>query len=126
MGILKRIFGDTDNAKTIVDGAVKGLDAIFFTKEEKSHASQKMADWYLKYLGATQPQNLARRWIAIIIVILWGFLILLAVFCQIIGATEIAKFIFNTLNELIHQPFMVIIGFYFLTHAIRAFPGNKK
>lgn len=55
MGILNNIFGSSKNAETIVTGAVKGLDAIFFTKEEKSQANQKLADWYLKYLSAHEP-----------------------------------------------------------------------
>ena len=126
MGILSKIFGDTKNATTIVDGAVKGLDAIFFTKEEKSQANQKLADWYLKYLSATQPQNLARRWIAIIIVILWAFLILLGIGFKILGANDIATFVFETLNTLVHQPFMLIMGFYFLTHVVRTYTDRSK
>ena len=66
MGILSRIFAKPEDASKVIDGAVKGLDAIFFTKEEKSRANQKLSDWYLKYLTATESQNLARRFIAMV------------------------------------------------------------
>ena len=70
------ICGSSMSTETIVDGAVVGLVKMFFTAEEKSEANAKLGEWYLKYLEATQPQNLARRFIAIIVVVLWALLIL--------------------------------------------------
>ena len=52
--LLGAIFGSSKNTETVL----QGLDKVFFTNEEKS-------DFFLKYLAATQPQNLARRLIAI-------------------------------------------------------------
>ena len=51
--ILGAIFGSSKNTETILSG----IDKVFFTKEEK-------ADYFLKYLAATAPQNMARRFIA--------------------------------------------------------------
>ncbi len=38
-----------DMGKTIVDGAVSGIDAIFYTDEEKAVAKQKASDTVLKF-----------------------------------------------------------------------------
>jgi hypothetical protein len=79
MGIFDKLFGSDKQLDKLTTGAVNGLDKIFFTAEEKSEANQKLSEWYLKYLEATQPQNLARRLIALIVVSLWAFLILFGV-----------------------------------------------
>lgn len=132
MKILSAIFGSSKNTETIVNGAVSGLDKMMFTKEERAEANQKLSDWYLKYLEATQPQNLARRLIALLIVGLWVFLILLGVAAYAWHGkaaddeTTLAMFVFNVLNELVHQPFMMIMGFYFLAHVVRAYTEGTK
>ena len=125
MGILAKIFGDSDNANKIVDGAISGLDKAFFTDEERSEASAKMADWYIRYLEASQPQNLARRFIALIVVGLWALLILSSVILYRIdeGLSDLA---YNTMTEAVLDPFLLVMGFYFAAHIVRAWPGQKK
>ncbi len=123
MGILSRIFGTAENADKLVNGAVKGLDAIVFTEEERSVANSKLNDWYLKYLQATQPQNLARRIIAIAVTAMWALLTLLGTALYFINP-EWSEFVFRVLSEVVNMPFMIIIGFYFLKHTVTAY--NKK
>lgn len=123
-GVLKSLFGSPDSTGKIVDAAVKGLDAMVFTAEEKSLASAQMRDWYLKYLEATQPQNVSRRFLAILIGMIWGFILLLAVLAWPFKA-EYSDFLFKVLVDSVNTPFGVILAFYFATSAIRAFqkPG---
>jgi hypothetical protein len=124
MGILDKLFGSDKQLDKLTTGAVNGLDKIFFTAEEKSEANQKLSEWYLKYLEATQPQNLARRLIALIVVSLWAFLILFGVLLYKLDMAWSA-FVFSTLNNIVNNPFMIIVGFYFLTHAVRAYRNGK-
>lgn len=125
MGILASVFGSKKNTETIVDGAVGGLDKMFFTKEEKSEANQKLSEWYLKYLASTQPQNLARRLIALVIVGVWAFLVIAGVVVKYFSDSY-AEYIFNVLVDVVMNPFLVVIGFYFLTHTVRAYQNGKK
>ena len=118
--ILGAIFGSSKNTETVVDGAVKGLDKMFFTKEERSEANQKLSEWYLKYLAATQPQNIARRFIAVIVTLLWSALIVAGIVVRW-WSYEASDYVFKILGEIVMQPFSIIIGFYFLTHAVRAY-----
>jgi hypothetical protein len=124
MGIFDKLFGSDKQLDKLTTGAVNGLDKIFFTEEEKSEANQKLSEWYLKYLEATQPQNLARRLIALIVVSLWAFLILFGVLLYKLDMAWSA-FVFSTLNNIVNNPFMIIVGFYFLTHAVRAYRNGK-
>ena len=125
MGILSKVFGSSKNAETLVDGAVKGFDKIFFTKEEKSEANQKLADWYIKYLAATQPQGLARRLLAMIVALLWALLIVFGIAIRWVSY-ELSDFVFKVLDELVNAPFMMIMGFYFLAHIVRTYQNGSK
>ncbi len=123
ISIVKRIFSRPKDASTIIDGAVKGLDKMFFTKEERADANQKLSEWYLKYLAATQSQNLARRFIAMLVVGLWVLLVISGVAIRSISV-EYSEYIFKVLTEIVMQPFSIIIGFFFLAHVVRSY-GDK-
>lgn len=120
MNILARIFGSSENTKTIVDGAVAGLDKLVFTKEERAEMDDKARDWFLRYLEATQPQNLARRFIALVVVGLWATLILAGI-CAWWVSQAFSMFVFKVLAEVVAMPFSIIIGFYFAAHVLRAY-----
>ena len=70
--IFGAIFGSPENTTKVVDGAFHGLDKLFYTDEEKADTAKEVRSWFLKYLEASQPQNLARRFIAITVTLLWG------------------------------------------------------
>ena len=122
--ILNAIFGSSKNTETIVNGASAGLDKLFFTAEEKADTNAKVADWFLRYLEATNPQNLARRFIAFAVVALWCFLILLGVVAWQWN-TSYADFVFATLTDIVAVPFGIIIGFYFAAHIVRGWQQGK-
>lgn len=124
-GFLGAVFGSSDNTKTIVDGAVAGIDKIIFTEQERSEARAQLSEWYLKYLEATQPQNLARRFIALLVVLLWCLLILVGVASYWISEA-FSQFVFNTINTTVNTPFSIIVGFYFAAHLVRALPTKKE
>lgn len=46
-----------DMGKTIVDGAVSGIDAIFYTDEEKAAAKQKASETILKFWDSIAKEN---------------------------------------------------------------------
>lgn len=118
------IFGTAEHTKTVLDAGVNGIDAIFYTDEEKAENAARFADWYLRYLETTNPQNLARRFIALVVVLLWGFLILLGVGLWKVDAAYSA-FVFSTLDNIVNVPFMIIVGFYFAAHVARSWLQEK-
>lgn len=125
------IFGSSKNTETVVEGAVAGLDKMFFTKEERAESSQKIADWYLKYLAATQPQNLARRLIAMVVVLMWALIILVGLTARALemwvfepikeGAVPYSDYAFSVLTDVVATPFAIVMGFYFAAHMVRAY-----
>ena len=120
MGFFDWITGGGKTAEKVVDGVTSGLDAMFFTDEEKSIANQKVLDWKLKMLEATKSSNVARRIISLMIVGLWVLLVVVMVIAHGLGAIAYADYLFKTLTDVVMQPFSIIIAFYFLAHVVRA------
>ena len=123
--LLGAIFGSADTTQELVKGAVLGIDKMIFTKEEKAEASAQLAAWWLKYLAATQPQNLARRLIALVIVLLWALLVIAGVAVWKLDPA-FSAFIFSTLDNIVNAPFLMIMGFYFAAHIVRTWQGSSS
>lgn len=121
--LLAAIFGTADHTKTVLDASVAGIDKLFYTAEEKAENAGRFADWYLRYLAATQPQNLARRLIALVVVLLWSLLIVAGVVLWKVDKAY-SDFIFETLVEVVADPFLLIMGFYYGAHVVRAWVGG--
>lgn len=114
MSIFSSLFSSKTIIETAAKGAYNGIDMAIFTDEEKSIAQQKVNDWLLDYHKATAPQNLSRRYIAVIVTLLWAFLIMVTVVLKIVGLHTPAQLVFDLLKDVVVQPFSIIIGFYFL------------
>ena len=117
------LFGSGKTVEKGLDMVSSGLDALVFTDQEKTVANQKVLDWKLKWIAATGPQSVARRVISYIIVGLWAYIVLLAVHLHLLDMKTEAMFLFKVLKDVLHWPFITIIGFYFAAHIVRA---NKK
>jgi hypothetical protein len=107
-----------------VDGVYNGLDKLFFTDEEKSEASQKILDWRLKWMEATAPQNVSRRFIAIVVTLLWAFLILVMLAAKAFHADAYASYAYDVMVNVVGTPFSIILGFYFLAQVASRFGGG--
>lgn len=113
MSMLGWLFGGSENSGKIIDGIKQGADALVFTDEEKARSNEKFLDLYIRYQEATQPQNIARRLIALMIVGLFVFLVLLMIAMYQLNQ-PFAEFVFEILTDVVVNPTMVIITFYFL------------
>jgi len=124
MGLLSFLTGQSKTAEKVVDGAISGLDAMFFTDEEKSVANQKILDWKLSYASATQGMSISRRVITFTISAAWLLLVLLTVAVGLMfgGDSAAVAFLMKILIDVVMQPFSIIVGFYFLAHVV----GNAR
>ena len=124
MGIFSFLTGQSSTAEKVVDGAIDGIDAMFFTDEEKSVANQKVLDWKLKYATASQGMSVSRRIITFTIAAAWLLLVLLTVAVGLMLGGDHAKvtFLIKIMVDVVMQPFSIIVGFYFLAHVV----GNAR
>ena len=107
-------------ADQLVDNAIKGIDALFFTKEEKAQQSIKVADAQVEYLKTTLNENsarsLTRRYLALAIV---GVFLLLIIASGIVYPIdqEYATFLFELVGAL-NTLVMMVAGFFFGAYMI--------
>jgi len=106
------LFGGGNAANSVVDGIKNGIDKLVFTDEEKVDANQKGLGLFIKYQEATQPQNVARRLISLIVLSIWGTLILLTAALYSVDM-EYAKFVLGLLQTVVMPSFLLVVGFYF-------------
>jgi len=75
MSFWGKLFGSSDSVNSMVDGVKNGLDAMFYTDEEKAIDGAKerseARSMVVKWMSATQGQNLARRFLAMVISGVW-------------------------------------------------------
>lgn len=120
MGWFSFLTGESKTAEKMVDGVSNGLDAMFFTDEERSVANQKILDFKLEYAKATQGQSLARRMIAFAVTVMWLICVMLLVIMGLWLGKNSAQvdWLLTVLKDVVNDPFMIIMGFYFLAHVV--------
>ena len=95
-----RIFNSIFGSSKVIDGAMKGIDAMVFTGEEKSKL-------HLDFLKRYEPFKLTQRFLAVIFCLPY---VLFASFGLIIDDESIIA----GANTLFGIPVSVILGFYFM------------
>lgn len=128
---LKALFTTPGNGAEIIKGARDGLDALVFTDEEKSKMSVEAFRLYLEWIEATKGHNVSRRFIAVVVVLLWAFLVLLEVTFKVIetltGIMEgTSEYVFQVLSQQVSIPFATVVGFYFATQLLQRAIGAAK
>ena len=122
--VLGKMFGSEKALDGIVKGVTKGLDALVYTDEEKANdaaaARTEARGMVIKWMEATQGQNLARRLLAVMITFIWLFMYVAAMVGSIIAvwvketeAWHESAQIIGDYAEQMNGAMMLILGFYF-------------
>ena len=119
MSFLTRLFGSGETVNKAVDAVVDGVDAMFFTEEEKSRANAEILQLKIEWAKATTGSRLARRVLAFMFSGAFLLLILAAAAFGIWGTQEDSKFLLNLAENTLAIPVSVILGFYFATQLVR-------
>lgn len=125
MSFLGRLFGAPEATKEAVAAVKDGLDAIWYTDEEKAHDAaadrSEARKVLLEWVKNSQGQNLSRRVLAFMIGAPWVAMKLAGAFVGIAGVwfteqpekvTETIRLI-NEITSDMTPAVMLILGFYF-------------
>lgn len=116
MNIFKWFASGSDAATKVMEGAVKGIDALVYTEEEKAAARQKLADQWLdlqKALGEeTTVRSVTRRILAVMVVGCFTTLVMGAAVAYLFNQ-EYAKFLLELASSQFGILVIGVAGFYF-------------
>lgn len=123
---LSWLTGNSAAAEKAVDGVVAGLDAMIFTEEERSAVNLKIMDFRIRHAEATRDQSISRRVITFVVTGMWALTVLILIGLGIALGKDAAsvKFVFETLKDIVNPPFMIIVGFYFLSQVVSKARGK--
>lgn len=124
MSLLARLFASPKTVTETVRSAVRGLDDIVYTEQERAEKTQQAQELYGKMWMAALPSALSRRLIACIFVATWAILVLTGVGLYAFGIVEAAEFTFRVLREIVLQPVNIIVGFYFLKQVVAEYRSS--
>jgi hypothetical protein len=146
IGLFGKIFG-SEKALTKTIGAVtSGLDALVYTDEEKAQAGAEeraaARQMVVGWMERTQGQNLARRFIAMVVTTIWAIQYVLAMLLDAISVwmESYTEQLITTADniraggEQVTGAMMLVLGFYFAAPhldkvvgvAMNKFAGSKK
>jgi len=105
-----------DVQKTI-DTVAKGVDYSIYTEQEQKEMNERFVAAKLTAIGKA---SVARRVIAIAITAESIILVNVTVALHLLGWSADAQFVKTLLIEFMLQPFLAVVGFYFLTQIVGA------
>lgn len=116
LGLLGSIFGSSRAFNKTLDNIAGTVDRFVYTDQEKAVHNQevraKMMDASTAYLESTKGQNLARRLIAVSVVVVWLAAVVLSAVLAALGLYTEAEIIHGIIAE-VSTEIMVVFGFYF-------------
>ena len=126
MGLFSWITGNSKAAEKAVDGVINGLDAMFFTDQEKSVANLKALELKIEFARATAGMSISRRIIVVMVSTAWLSLVILAAGLGLWLGKDAAQvtWLIELLTNVVMQPFSIIVGFYFLAQVAGAARGK--
>lgn len=120
-----------ENVADLIPQAASGIDALFFTDEEKSQASAKAMDVWLEYQKMSQQhgsaRSITRRLLACYWFIIFGTTFLLAISFACTGDMGTVKRIISVVQAFYAAQIMLsIVIFYFGPHMLSYLGFGKK
>ncbi len=131
MGFWGKLFG-TDKAleegiKTVgtsVTGVISGIDAAFYTKEEKVNDIKEVL---FKLQDQYTPRSMSRRILAVMFAIDFSILMLTALIFACFGKTDIVARIIEVANAFSMGTIMLtVIVFFFGYYGVQKYNESKK
>ena len=130
-GFIGKLLGSDKAASSLIDNVSKGIDKLYYSSEEKAEdkatALREGNQVYMEWLKATSGSALARRFIAIIVTLVWA--------AQYVGSLALSSLapwmsdplvveammksanVLQSNGEQGNAAFMIVLSFYYL--------GNK-
>lgn len=124
MSFFARLFSSPKAVEDTARSAIRGLDDLVYTEQERDERSERAQEIYRAMWMAAVPSALSRRLIAVIMVATWCLLIVTAVVEHMLGMEDSAQFTLEVLRDVLTNPVNIIVGFYFLKQVVAEYRKN--
>lgn len=116
-------------AEKVLDGAISGIDKIFFTDEEKSEAQQKLGDAWIELqkilTQETSTQAVTRRILSVLVVVPYVLMNVTACIAYPFSP-DYAKFLMEVANGQFGWIVLAVVSFYFGPYMLGRMMEKKK
>lgn len=123
MGLLRSLFSPKDIGE-VARSAVRGLDDVVYTEQERAEKTQEAQRLYSELYMAALPSALARRIIAVLVVLVWCTMMLFATAIHGFDP-KWSEQTLKILQEMVVQPVNIILGFYFLQAVVKTYRKSE-
>lgn len=137
LSFLGKLFSSDEAIKSTAGALRDGLDALVYTNEEKAaDAAASLTEarsMLIKWMDSTQGQNLARRFLAVSLSMLWGTIYGVQIVLSSIAPwvqAETSKKLMESASVLgesasqLNGAMMLILGFYFCAPYMNQIVGS--
>lgn len=132
MKLTEWLFGGAKSAEKVLDGAVSGIDKVFYTDEEKADAREKLGAYWLEaqkvLLNESNSAGITRRILAWIIMGEFALLVLIAAIAFPF-LPEYSQFLVGLIEGQLSLLVLTVGGFYygpfFLQRLVGVWRGQK-
>ena len=140
-GAIGTMMGSQASKNSLIDTAANAVDKLIYTKQEMAEderaARNKAFEVTMDWISTTKGQNLARRWLAMMLSSIWAIQFVIGGLMNIVSVWVSNPILIENLHktsELIAEQrsgmdgaMMLIIGFYFAAPSIMKFaPAAMK
>jgi hypothetical protein len=123
MGILSSLFSPKKIGE-VATSAVRGMDDLIYTEQERAEKTQEAQRLYSELYMAALPSALARRIIAVLVVLVWCTMMLFATAIHGFDP-KWSEQTLKILQEMVVQPVNIILGFYFLQAVVKTYRKSE-
>ena len=123
MGILSSLFSPKKIGE-VATSAVRGMDDLVYTEQERAEKTQEAQRLYSELYMAALPSALARRIIAVLVVLVWCTMMLFATAIHGFDP-KWSEQTLKILQEMVVQPVNIILGFYFLQAVVKTYRKSE-
>jgi hypothetical protein len=123
VGLLRSLFSPKDIGE-VARSAVRGLDDVVYTEQERAEKTQEAQRLYSELYMAALPSALARRIIAVLVVLVWCTMMLFATAIHGFDP-KWSEQTLKILQEMVVQPVNIILGFYFLQAVVKTYRKSE-
>jgi len=118
MGIVGKIFGNSNTVDKVIDNAARIADNLKFTEQERAKLNQELSDSLAKHAEATMNENtdrsITRRYISVAMIALYVVVVVLVIILNVIGKLVLAQQVVSTCKELyLDVAFVMILAFFY-------------